>query len=226
MWLTNDKCSFENCPMNFLHFQVFVTITLFLPNPLITFASDWLQVKTVLVLGLLYIFILVFSFLKALRFSQILFIISARSILIVSPVSSSLSSFWMKNSKAACHHTLDSLPDRFWHSFLSSALALKELILILSFFFFCFTCSSSSLSDSDNGYKLAPASLDCSFPLALALEVHCFCYFTSQILKLRHKCIRKKLKAIMNVYLWIRLLLLPLIRACFLIHKVCRRKWL
>ena len=32
--------NFENCPMNFLHFQIFVTIHLFLPNLLITFASD------------------------------------------------------------------------------------------------------------------------------------------------------------------------------------------
>ena len=179
-----------------------------------------------MVLGLLYFFILLLKFLKVLGFFQTLFIMSARSILIVSLVSSSLSSFLMKNSKPACHHTPDSLPDRFWHSFLPSAFAQEDLILIFWFFFLCLTCSSSSLSDSDDGWKFALPSLDRPFLLISALEGHFFYYFTSQILRLRDKCIRKKLKAIMKVYLWIRLLLLLLTRACFFIDKVCRRKWM
>ena len=143
--------------------------------------------------GLLYVFILVYNFSKALWFYQTLFSKSVRSLLILSPISSSLSSSWIKLfrpesessssdsllvpkilfrlpsnslSSSAWRLTLsyscsNSPTDPFWHSFLSSALALEELILIFCFFFLCLTCSSSSLSESDNGSELALPSSDC-----------------------------------------------------------------
>ena len=65
--------------------------------------------------------------------------------------------------------------DPLWHSFLSSALSLEELILIFCFFFLGLICSLISPSESDDGSELAFPSSDCLpfrclFPLALALE--------------------------------------------------------
>ena len=85
---------------------------------------------------------------------------------------SSLSSSTWRLTLSSYSCSYSSPPDPFWHSFLSLALALEELILI---FFLCCTYSSSSLSESDNGSELALQSSDCLpflslFALALALE--------------------------------------------------------
>ena len=124
-----------------------------------------------------YVFIFVLNFSKASEFCQTLLIISARSLLIFSPIPSSLSSSCFKLfkpesessfsdsllvpkilfrlqasslSSSAWTLTLSSYsctdsspPEPLWHSFLSSALALGELILSFCFFFLCFICSSS-----------------------------------------------------------------------------------
>ena len=76
---TNGKCSFENCPLGFLHFQVSITIPnihSFLPNLFFFFTS-----KSEQFCGFLYVFIFVLSFSKASGFCQTLFAISARSLL-------------------------------------------------------------------------------------------------------------------------------------------------
>ena len=119
--------------------------------------------------GFLYVFIVVLNFSKALEFFKTLFAKSARSLLIFSPIPSSLSSSWIKIfrkesessssdsllvpkilfslpasllSSSASRVTLSSyscsdstLLDPFWHSFLSSALALEQLILVFCFIF-------------------------------------------------------------------------------------------
>ena len=77
----NGKCSFNNCPLDFLHFQVFITILnihLFLPNLFIAFFMN----KSEHFCGFLHVFIFVLNFSKALGFCQTLFAISARSLLI------------------------------------------------------------------------------------------------------------------------------------------------
>ena len=87
---------------------------------------------------------------------------------------SSLSSWAGILSSYSCSDS--SPPDRFWNSFLLSALPLEELILIFCFLFLCLTCSSKSFFESDGSSELALPSSHClSFlnfsPLASALEV-------------------------------------------------------
>ena len=159
--------------------------------------------------GFSYVFIFALNFSNALGFWQTLFAISARSLLIFSPISSSLwsscikpfrpesepsssdsllvpkilfrlpasslsSSAWrLTLSSYSCSYSSSS--DPLWHSFLSSALALEEVILIFCFFFVLLICTSSLPSESDDVSELAFPSSDFLpvirlFPLALALE--------------------------------------------------------
>ena len=73
------------------------------------------------------------SFSDSLLVPKILFRLQASSL--------SSSAWTLTLSSYSC--TDSSPPEPLWHSFLSSALALGELILSFCFFFLCFICSSS-----------------------------------------------------------------------------------
>ena len=88
-YFRNDKCSSENYPLDFLHFQVFITILnihSFLPNLLL----DFFTIKPEHFCSFLYVLILVLNFSKPLGCCQTLFAIYATSLLIFYQVCSFL----------------------------------------------------------------------------------------------------------------------------------------
>ena len=171
-----------------------------------------------------YVFILVLNFSKELKSFQILFTISARSLVVFPyffkvfnpesespsfnslfdlnisfglPASSLPSSTWRLTLSS--YFCSNSLPDLFLLFSFLSTLALEELILIFWFYFsYLFLMLTFCF-----WWRIRTCSIIIKFstflkspPFILGSGRTFFCYITGQTPKLGHNCIRKKLKAI------------------------------